>query len=89
MEDLMERCSERSTKENVKGKLKLFWGWGEGLGKIRGSFYLPLLFLGTTRFPTLENRIQTTIIVVFSNNLIAFFMLASLKSSHHNIVHIQ
>ena len=54
----MERCAERSGKENVKGRLSL----GE-LEVKRKPFFLPL-YSTTTRSPTLENRIQGTTIMV-------------------------
>ena len=79
-----EVCRKKG-KENVKDNLKLFWG---EVGMRRKPFFLPLCS-STTRFPTLENRIQATTIVVFLCSLMAFFVFASLKSSYHNIVHIQ
>lgn len=60
--DSMEKRAERTARESVKGKLKLLVG---GLRMRRKPcFLLPPVCLSTARFPTLENRIQATTIVV-------------------------
>lgn len=83
----MEKCAERSVKENVKGKQTVLGGTGNEKTLFASSS--SLLKHYKVSHPRKQNSRYHHCDGSTLYNLIAFFVLAGLTSSHHNIVHIQ
>lgn len=84
----MEKCAERSVKENVKGKQTVPGETGNEEKTLFASSS-SLLKHYKVSHPRKQNSCYHHCYGSILYNLIAFFVLANLTSSYHNIVHIK